>query len=322
MCKEHYLVVTDYLPADGKTDISQGLQQLIDDHPNRTLFFPDGTYLLRHSILTPAHPEKSVDLQLSNFAVVKAADDWDSEEALIRLGAKDPANDIFTPGSNYGLSGGILDGNGKANGLSIDGGRETYVRNCNIKNTVIGLHIKFGANSGSSDADIHSVNITGTGERNSIGVLVEGFDNTLTNMRIGRVFTGVEVRSGGNILRNIHPLYFIKGPTYPEYEESIGFKIGKDGNNWFDYCYSDQFAIGFNTEYGGNLHNCFCWWYSKNEENHIAIRCPGTFHGRVHNLTVGGAHHPDHGNQLMEPMELGEDAVLNTIVVDGTLLQI
>ena len=39
-----YVVVTDYVKADGKTDVSDALQQVIDEHPNRTLFFPDGVY--------------------------------------------------------------------------------------------------------------------------------------------------------------------------------------------------------------------------------------------------------------------------------------
>ena len=55
-----YLIATDYVCADGKTDVSDGLQQLIDSNPNRTIFLPDGTYLLGKPILTPAHPEKSV----------------------------------------------------------------------------------------------------------------------------------------------------------------------------------------------------------------------------------------------------------------------
>ena len=63
-----YIVVTDYMQADGKTDVSDALQTLMDENPNRTIFFPDGEYLLEKPILTPAHPQKSVDLQLSNFA--------------------------------------------------------------------------------------------------------------------------------------------------------------------------------------------------------------------------------------------------------------
>ena len=49
-----YLIATDYVCADGKTDVSGVLQQLIDSNPNRTIFFPDGTYLLRKKPLLAA----------------------------------------------------------------------------------------------------------------------------------------------------------------------------------------------------------------------------------------------------------------------------
>ena len=74
-----------------------------------------------------------MSLELSNYAVLRASDDWDSDEAMVRLGGKDPANNIRQNGSNYYLSGGIIDGNHKADGISIDGGRETVVRNCSVK---------------------------------------------------------------------------------------------------------------------------------------------------------------------------------------------
>ena len=89
-----YLVVTDTVAADGKTDVADQIQKLIDENPNRTIYFPDGVYVLSHPILTPADPKKSVDLKLSNYAVLKAADGWSSEEAMVRLGGECPANDI------------------------------------------------------------------------------------------------------------------------------------------------------------------------------------------------------------------------------------
>ena len=81
-----YLVVTDTVAADGKTDVADQIQKLIDENPNRTIYFPDGVYVLSHPILTPADPKKSVDLKLSNYAVLKAADGWSSEQAMVRLG--------------------------------------------------------------------------------------------------------------------------------------------------------------------------------------------------------------------------------------------
>ena len=38
-----FVVATDFLPADGKTNVSDAIQRLIDANPNREIFFPDGT---------------------------------------------------------------------------------------------------------------------------------------------------------------------------------------------------------------------------------------------------------------------------------------
>lgn len=280
-----FIVVTDYLSADGITDVSDALQEIIEQNPNRTLYFPDGTYILSKPILTPADPKRSVSLQLSAYAVLKAADDWNSDEAMVRLGASYPANDIYTIGSNYYFSGGIIDGSGKADGISIDGGRETAIRDVSIKHVRIGIHIKHGANSGSSDADVSGVNIVGNGARDSVGVLLEGYDNTLTNMRIARVFIGIHAKSSGNSLRNIHPLYTC---DYTDYQDSCGF-WDENGNNWYDYAYSDHFGIGYRLGKGVSsiFHNGFCWWYAPKGERHAAIVCDGTLDSVITNLKIG-----------------------------------
>lgn len=283
--KSGYVVVTDTIPNDGSADVSDAIQKLIDDNPNRTIYFPDGTYLLSKPILTPAHPEKSVALKLSTFAVLKAADSWNSNEAVVRLGASHPANDIYTVGSNYSFTGGVVDGSGIANGISIDGGRETVIRDVSIKNVKIGIHIKHGANCGSSDSDIFGVNITGNGSVESIGVLLEGYDNTLTNMRIARVFTGIELRSSGNSMRNLHPLYTC---DYTDYENSCGF-LDRTGNNWYNFCYSDHFGIGFRTEKGvRNIYDsCFAMWYAPRGGIHTAFRSDGQFNSVLTNFRIG-----------------------------------
>lgn len=201
------IIATNYMPADGSRDVTADIQRLIDSHPNRTIYFPDGVYKVSQSILTPADPHRSVMLELANFARLQACGKWAGGGAVVRLGASHPANDINTPGSNYGLRGGIIDGGGVADGVSIDGGRETVIQNVSIKHVNIGVHVKRGANNGSSDADVSSVNIVGTNTTSSIGLLIEGYDNTFTNMRIASVNVGVMIKSAGNMLRNIHPLY-------------------------------------------------------------------------------------------------------------------
>ncbi len=314
-----YVVVTDYIKNDGKRDVSDALQKIIDEHPNRTIYFPDGVYLISKPILTPADPKKSVALQLSNFAIIRATEDWAHTEAMIRLGGKDPYNDITIPGSNYYLDGGIIDGIKKAKCVSIDGGRETVVRNTSIKNAKLGLHIKKGANSGSSDCDIHDVNIVGTFTPECIGVLVDGYDNTFTNMRIGGVHVGVHLRTGGNYLRNIHPLYY---SSDKEYETSCGF-IDESNDNWFDFCYSDEFATAFRSKgQPNNYHNCFAYWYSKRGKKHLFFKSEGPFRAKVMNATVGfGQHNATKENKILEcEKEGGDGFFFHMSIVDESLV--
>lgn len=278
------VVVTKYVRANTGKDVSDAIQKVIDRNPNRTIYFPDGEYVISKPIVTPADPEKSVALQLSNYAVIRASDDWSESEAMIRLGGKDPANNIRKDGSNYFLAGGIIDGNGRADGVSIDGGRETIVRDCSIKHTRLGLHIKYGANSGSSDCDIHDVNIVCADRADCVGILVEGYDNTITNVRISGALIGVRLVSAGNYLRNVHPLFYNR----PEdYEESVAF-VSESDNNWFDFCYSDQFATGFlNDGHENILDNCFVYWYNNTGKRHTAIKSTGKFNAYVTNFTAG-----------------------------------
>lgn len=308
-----YLTVTDYL-APSKSDVSNELQKIIDDNPNRTIFFPDGDYYISKPLITPADPKFSVSLKLSGYARIAATENWNGEGALIKLGGKLPANDIRTCGSNYFFEGGILDGAGKTDGISIDGGRETSIRNVSVKHTKIGIHIKHGANNGSSDADIFGVNIVGNREIDSVGILAEGWDNTFTNIRIADVNTGVWLKSSGNILRNVHPLYTL---DFKNFENSRGFINDKERpNNWFDFCYSDNFSVGFLLNARVTLQNCFCFWYSPRGKEHTAIKTEGKFDSTITNLTVGFCGKKTE-NAVLSVAEPGGNGTLQNLFADG-----
>ena len=309
-----FLRVTDFIPADGSRDVADELQAIIDENPNRTLYFPDGVYLLGKPLLTPAAPKKSVSLSLSCYAILRATADWASDEAMVRLGAKDTANDIVTEGSNYFFEGGIIDGSGRANGISVDGGRETVIRDVSIKHTRVGVHIKRGINGGSSDADISGVNIVGTGGTVSIGGLVEGWDNTFTKMRIANVFIGVDIYSAGNQLRAIHPLYT---SDYTDYENSCGFRFSQS-NNWFLNCYSDQFANGFRATESACcvLDSCFAWWYSPRQGKHVAFRADGQFCSVVKDMTMGGQHGTETEVHVLLSGKEGGHGVIDRVIAD------
>ena len=312
---EHYINVKTLLGENCKGSLSDAIQNIIDQNPNRTIFFPDGEYVLDKSLVTSSDPKKSVCLKLSDYALLSVANGWPKKQPIICIGGKDFVNNIETPGSNFGIEGGILDCGGVATGISLDSGRETYIRYTSIKNAVIGIHIKNGINNGSADADVFNVNITGNDERDSIGVLIDGLDNTLTNMRIGHVFIGVYMNRGATFLRNIHPLYYTTSPTYPEYNESIGFYISPTGGrSWFENCYSDNFATGFRTASGkGFFTNCYCFWYSGDEERHVAFASDVPFDGRINGLEIGGRHLPDHPIQFAENLTLTKNGIVEGI---------
>ena len=314
-----FVNVADFVRSDGKTDVSADIQRVIDTHPNRTLWFPDGLYLLAHPVATPAHPKKSVDLQLSNYAILKAAPGWTNAEAMVRLGGIHPANDIRTVGSCYSLTGGVIDGSGVAKGVSIDSGRETKVRCVSMKNVFVGLHIKRGANNNSSDCDIADVNIVGNRRPGSTGVFIESCDNTLANMRIADVQTGVRLTGSGNLMTNLHPLY-----TNPKdlYAGGVGFE-DNGSNNSYNRCYSDHFSTGFlfgKSGDGAVMDACIAYWYAPSKGfRHTAIRCAGRFQAHVSDMKVG-FRGTEAVNTVLEVGEEGGRGYLRDLRVDRRLV--
>ena len=49
-----YVIVSDYVTPSSGEDVSEALQQLIDANPNRTIYFPDGEYIISKHICSPA----------------------------------------------------------------------------------------------------------------------------------------------------------------------------------------------------------------------------------------------------------------------------
>ncbi len=312
-----YVIVTDHIEANTGKDVSGALQELILANPHKTIFFPDGEYILAKPICTPANPNNAVSLHLANFAILKAADGWNNEEAMVRMGGVDPFNSISIDGSNYYFIGGIIDGNGVAKGISIDSGRETLIKQVSIKHTTIGLHIKHGANNGSSDADIETVNIVGNGKAGSIGVLCDGYDNTFTNMRIAAVQTGIEFHGGGNFLKNIHPLYTFSPELTEVYKDSYAFKE-MAGGNFYNNCYSDQFATGFLiTSWSVSRYtDCYCMWYTAKGDKEVAYEAQGKFGSVIRGATVNyHAGSKPEFNSFIKVKEAGGQGIIDSPII-------
>lgn len=269
-CTDDYLTVTDYVRADTGEDLYIVLQELIDKNPGRTLYFPDGEYVISEGLITSSEPSMSNSFYLSSGAVIKAADSWEksnTRRALICLGAKANVNNIKTPGSNFFVMGGLLDGNGIADGVMIAAGRETLIKNVVMVNVVSGIYIGYGTNNGSADADIDDVTIVGNGKFNSTGVAMSGCDNTVTNLRISNVGMGIAV-AGGTFVSNCTV------ENTAKIKNAVGFSFG--GSAWVSDCVSVDFETAFSLSGSvGFFKQCNALWNTDiGDDEQIAFSTP------------------------------------------------
>ena len=242
--RSKYLDVTQYVKPNTGQDLHEALQALIDLNPKRTLYFPDGEYIISKPLQTSAAPTKSTSFYLSDNAVIKASNYWSGESnALITVGTGDAKteNDITTLGSNYFIMGGILDGNKRATGIKLASGREVLVSKVKIINATVGINIAYGINNGSSDMDIEDVDIIGYGSR-SKGMVIEGYDNNIVDVRISDVATGITT-GNGNFFRGVSVKLTEKAEKMVTYASTVGFQVS--GSNWFYSCSTENVATGF-----------------------------------------------------------------------------
>ena len=272
---EDYVVVTEYIKP-GDTDIAACIQRAVDENPNKTIYFPDGSYVLARPIKTSAAPDRCVSFRLSNYAHVSiSTTKWNDGEAVFELGAEDSEEN-----GSYYFVGGIVGGGNKVAAISVVGGT-AYINNFSIKQATTGIIIKSGAY-----ADVDSGVIVGAGSKTTnyegaIGVLIEGNNSTLTNMRISSIDVGVKITGENNVLRNIHPLY-----VGTMHDNSLGFwDLGTC--NFYDMCYSDQFAVGFklgpNTSSVFNA--CLAFWYT-NGSRQYGFLTEGKFNSVIRDTQI------------------------------------
>ena len=262
MSREKYIDISEYITKNTKKDVSDIIQGVINANPQRTIYFPDGTYYVSKPIYTSARPTESVSLLLSDGAVIKAMDSWKpitlnsgygntlvpievEVDAVVALGAGKYYNDNRSVGSYYGIQGGTIDGNGLAKGVSVDSGRESLVKNITMRNCTVGVHVKRGGNGNSSDIDVDDITIIG-GKNAQTGIIVWGFDNTVTNVKVYDYPIGMEVIGGGNLVRNFQAYYSFNSVTEGNvYNDTRGIIETDNTGNWYYDCYIENYATAY-----------------------------------------------------------------------------
>ena len=243
-CKDNYLVVTDFIAANTRKDLAALIQELIDENPGKTIYFPDGEYVIASPICMPAAAKKSVSLHFSDGAVLKAAKNWkaqDGRSAMICLGGKLHENNIRSVGSYYSVIGGTIDCSGLANGITVYSGRETLVKDVCIIAPKKGIVVQEGANNGSSDCDFEDITIIGNKELGSIGVQVIKYDNTFTNIRVYDVELAYEIKGGG-LYKNLYA-YNSDPANNGWYDRTVGIKLS--GDAWLTQCTVENYATAY-----------------------------------------------------------------------------
>lgn len=243
--KNKYIDVSLFVEPNTGDDLHAALQALVDANPKRTLYFPDGEYIISKPLKLSAVPTQSTSIYLADNAVIRASDKWMSESnALITVGvAEDKTqNDITTLGSNYFIMGGTLDGNRRASGIKIDAGREILISKIKIVNASVGINIAYGINNGSSDIDVEDIDIIGYGSR-SKGMVIDGYDNNVVDVRISDVATGIQT-GNGNFFRGVSVKLTENPSGSITYGSTVGFQINS-GGNWFYSCTTENVATAF-----------------------------------------------------------------------------
>ncbi len=272
--KDAYIVETDapntkaYVSV--KENISAGadnteeIQKLINENPNRTLYFADGTYTVSKPLVIFADSDRKVSFELADYAVIKAADTWSEDGAVVSIvGGGDEI-------ASVGILGGTIDGSGKARGIDVLGGRDNTIMSVTVKNATVGISL----GDKSERTVIENTDIVGNGE-GSVGIEIIGDGNQLDIVQIDNCLNGVVVEGCNNDLRNVHAAYM--GGSL----ESRGYIDGASGNH-YDFCYAENFSIGFfmkasasASEYG----SCFVFW-----NNGIAIQTGFASEGKFNSL--------------------------------------
>ncbi len=274
-----FVVVTDFIKPNTGEDLYSNIQMLIDKNPGRTLFFPDGEYVISRSLETTSKPGESTSFYFSSGAVLRAGEDWKNEgdkRALICLGAKEKVNDINTPGSNFYIMGGTFIANGRGDGIALFYGRETLIKDVVILNSRYGIHIVHPTNSNSSDSDIDDVTIVGNGLPNSAGIVAIGLDNTFSNARISNVQIGMSLSAAG----------FTNNCTIEntaKLDNAIGIQCNS-GDAWISNCTVLDCPIAFKLgSYSGFVKQCTAAWPSNFGSEHVAFEAE-----RLKCMIIGG----------------------------------
>lgn len=235
--------------GDGISDDTEALQFCIDNFPHRTLFFPNGNYLISQPLFIRVGNEYTVDLFLESSAKIFTNSEIEELLSIGKIeGGTWDRKQLF---NIVTIRGGIFDATNTQYAIYITSDRkQTRILDTNIINVSnTGVYIDRNvvtSSSVSSDVLLDTISVTGTGNfENNVGIYLKGTDNELNNIRITGLKTGLIIEGGGNLLSNGHLTASYTDTTVDMINNSIGVILKGFGNNYFTNFYIDTFGKSF-----------------------------------------------------------------------------
>lgn len=210
--KPNLIDVTNYGVKNDGSPIGKELNQLIDKNKGKTIYFPDGVYVLTEPIVTHWRYDEHVHLSFSKEAIVKSNTTMD---ALLRIGFKnvDGTFDRSQRRFNY-IEGGKFDCSNVLCGIEVNGLKQlVFLKDINLYKGKA-HHIRINnsnefTGTGSADVKLQNIHIQGlSSNEDNCGVYIDGncADCKLEHLFIYGCKRGIVTKSSGHYLNNIHVL--------------------------------------------------------------------------------------------------------------------
>ena len=259
--------------GDGTTDDTAAIQYCINKFVHRTIYIPDGKYLISSPLSIKSGNDYQVNIKMSENAILFSNTNIDS---LIEIGKTYGGEwSRYEEGNKVHIEGGLLDCTNIKYGIYSNSDQKGSVfSNLNMINIDrYGIYCDRGTHSNmSSDARIANCNLNGTSSDSSnecTGIYLYSTDNTIDNIVMLRMKTAFEIIGGGNKISNIHVCTAWEDSISDnDFNNTIAFKYTNANYENLSNIYLDTYAIGFSLNGDYNLINISnvvqYYWYAGN----------------------------------------------------------
>jgi hypothetical protein len=240
--------------GDGVTDDTAAIQGIINNNPTKTIYFPDGDYLISSTLTVSNKHAEAVNIIMSKNARIFTNIGL---TYLIKMGVS--ADNVFLTNADRNnrakrfFIGGVFDCNGVANyGIGFANYIGFTFRDTTIMNflsAAVDTDFYYGSqNAFTTELIGENINIIGqTIDDTSIGILNRGYDNIFSHIMMYNAKNAI-VDYGGGQFSYVHATVAGSKNT-----GSIFARMTNNSKSLFDHCYSDTYEKAYVNDTSGTI---------------------------------------------------------------------